>query len=132
MNKKIWFIIGGGVILLLIIIVLSISFSTVGATEYALKYSKIDQSIDMSDVYENGRYCIGPFSSFITFPRTAQTIEFSNSSRANDKPLATRTNDGLALSLHISFQYQLQKSGLPTLYKNTLLNYETTFIRIAR
>lgn len=131
MKLKTWLIIGG-VVLLVIIILISISFSTVGATEWALKYSSIDQNIDGTKVYQGGRYMVGPFARFITFPRDAKTVEFSTSGRAQENPLATRTNDGLALTLHFSFQYKLVKDDIPELYRELLLNYERTFRKIAR
>lgn len=112
MKLKTWLIIGG-VVLLVIIIIISISFSTVGATEWALRYSSINQNIDDSKVYSGGRYMVGPFNKFITFPRDAKTVEFSTSGRAKENPLATRTNDGLALTLHFSFQYKLIRDSIP-------------------
>lgn len=47
-------------------------------------------------------------------------------------PLKTRTQEGLALTLHISFQYKLIKPELYSLYALTNKDYEGTFIRIAR
>ncbi len=130
--KPITWLIIGGVVLLAIIIIISISISTVGATEWALRYSTIDQNINGDKVYEGGRYMVGPFAKFISFPRTAQTVEFSTGPNAIELPLATRTNDGLALTLHFSFQYKLVRDAIPELYRELLLNYERTFRKIAR
>lgn len=131
MKLKVWLIIGG-VVVLAIIIILSISISTVDATQYALKYSTIDQNIDDTHVYSGGRYTIGPFAKFITYPSVAETVEFSYSNLAKERALATRTNDGLALTLHFSFQYRLIKDKLPQLYRDLRQTYEQTFRRIAR
>jgi hypothetical protein len=57
--------------------------------------------------------------------------------------LRTRTAEGLALGLSIAFEYQLipyllkinlefSSSKLPNLYALTNINYEQTFVRIAR
>lgn len=72
------------------------------------------------------------WNSFKYFPRTAKNIEFSNRPSAISKPMETRTNDGLGLTLHVSFQYQLLKDEIPELYKLANMKYEETFIRIAR
>lgn len=47
-------------------------------------------------------------------------------------PLQTRTAEGLALSLHISFQYKLIKDDIPKLYNMANINYQSTFVRISR
>jgi len=46
--------------------------------------------------------------------------------------LQTRTKEGLALALHVSFQYKLVKERLGELYNTYNINYEVIFIRIAR
>ena len=40
--------------------------------------------------------------------------------------------EGLALGLHVAFQYKLIKKKIPDLYEMANLEYEETFIRIAR
>lgn len=47
-------------------------------------------------------------------------------------PLQTRTGEGLALGLHVAFQYELIQEEIPALYTLANINYEQTFIRIAR
>jgi hypothetical protein len=59
----------------------------------------------MMIVYDGGRYFVMMWNSFKYFPRTAKNIEFSNRPSAISKPMETRTNDGLGLTLHVSFQY---------------------------
>lgn len=81
--------------------------------------------------YENGRYWVWPWNKFIKFPRTLQTIAFSNrSSQAG--PLQTRTAEGLGLTLYVSFQYKLDPDNLENLYMINMMTYESTFIKIAR
>lgn len=58
-------------------------------------------------------------------------MEFSDFKGAQEKPLATRTKEGLELKLHVSFQYKLVKERLPLLYSLAGLEYEALFTRIA-
>lgn len=65
--------------------------------------------------------------SFIKFPRSVQTVEFSDT----DAPVPSirtphtesRTSDGLEVKLEISFQYSLISEGLFNLYMNFALDY---------
>jgi len=122
--------IGCGVFFLIIILMLS--WDTVEPTEWGLKYNSITKNIDGGSIYDSGRYFVFLFNSFITFPRTLKTIEFSNRIEANSGPLKTRTAEGLALELYISFQYKLVKGELSDLYSLANVDYEATFVRIAR
>lgn len=70
-----------GVISLTILILL-ISMSSIDPLEYGITINSITKTIG-KDVYDNGRYFIGPFQSFIKFPASLQTIEFSDSKKAN-------------------------------------------------
>lgn len=122
----------GGCCLFLLVIILAFSWGTVEPNEWGLKYNSIGKSIDKSTVYDGGRYFVFLFNSFVTFPRTIQMIEFSTRVGANSQPLRTRTAEGLALGLSIAFEYQLIPGKLPDLYTLTNVNYEQTFVRIAR
>lgn len=44
----------------------------------------------------------------------------------------TRTKEGLAISLHVSFQYQIMKDKLADLYNLTNVNYFRTYVTISR
>lgn len=115
-----------------LIIILMFSWDTVEPTEWGLKYHSLSKNIDSEEVYESGRYFVFLFNSFVTFPRMLKTIEFSDRIEANSGALKTRTAEGLALELYISFQYQLIKEELPELYTLANIDYEATFVRIAR
>ena len=87
---------------------LAYSFATVEPTEWAIAKNKISKQIDKDTIYDGGRHLIGPLYSFITFPATYKTIEFSDDKRYADAgPLKTNTQEGLEIYLHVSFQYQL-------------------------
>lgn len=110
--------IGAFIILLIIItvaILIIVSFSSLEATEYGLDYSWISQTISPTTM-TNGLHYLGLSHSFIKFPRTVQTIEFSSSDTANRQVLQSRTSDGLEVKLEISFQYTLQPENLYKLY----------------
>lgn len=130
------------VLLSLIILILILSMDTIDPLQYGITINKITKTIG-TEVYDNGRYIIGPFRNFIRYPANLVTIEFSDNRGANvyklikfykiqSEPLQTRTAEGLALGLHVSFQYKLNKTTIPNLYNLTNINYAGTLIRIAR
>ena len=62
------------------------SFSSLDATEYGLDYNSITKSIDQN-VFTSGYHFLGFAHSFIKFPSTVQTMEFSNERTANRPPI---------------------------------------------
>jgi len=118
-----------GVMVLLIILLMC--WDPVEPTDYALIYNSISKNVD-SQVYEGGRYFLFFTNSFVSFPKTLVSIEFSDSQNSQAPGLQTRTKEGLALTLHISFQYQLIKEKLKNLYTMNNIYYEATFVRISR
>lgn len=108
------------------------SLKQVDQNEYGLVFNWITKKIG-SQVYHGGLHCIGFWNTFVTFPATVQTIEFSErQGMRTTGALHTRTKEGLALHLSIAFQYKLHPDGLPALYALTNLQYEALFVRIAR
>ena len=105
-------------------------FSSLEATELGLNYSWISKTIS-PEVKENGLYFIGIGHSFIKFPKTVQTIEFSEEKTANRGPIESRTSDGLEVTLEISFQYILQPDKLYDLYNTYGPKYGNVFQNIA-
>ena len=105
-------------------------FSSLEATELGLNYSWISKTISL-EVKENGLYFIGIGHSFIKFPKTVQTIEFSEEKTANRGPIESRTSDGLEVTLEISFQYILQPDKLYDLYNTYGPKYDNVFQNIA-
>ncbi len=96
------------IVISLVMILLLISMDTLEPLQYGITYNKITKTIG-KDVYVGGRYLIGPMKGFIVYPANLVTIEFSDSRRATSEPLRTRTGEGLAISLHVSFQYKIVK-----------------------
>ena len=105
-------------------------FASLEATEFGLNYSWISKNIS-PNIKENGLYFIGIGHSFIKFPKTVQTIEFSKQKTANKGPIQSRTSDGLEVTLEISFQYVLNKDKIYELYMKYGSNYNYIFQNIA-
>jgi len=130
----------GCCIFLLIIFCLIGGIANVEVTEYALNYSLVSRKVDPK-TYGSGRYWIGPFNYFVRFPAVVQTIQFSDSqmqydiasSENRNDLLRSRTNDGLDVSIELSFQYQLQPKDLYELYTTFggAPDYHRLFVRIA-
>lgn len=108
------------------------SIGCVEQNEYGLMYNWVTKTIG-TEVHHGGTHFIGFWNSFIVFPATVQTIEFSDRiGMRTAEALHTRTKEGLGLHLSISFQYQLEPSRIPELYALTNIQYEGLFTRIAR
>lgn len=107
------------------------AFQKVEQTQLALKKNTFTGKVD-NQVFGPGRHYIGLFHTFIYFPAIQITIEFKNDGDGTTAEITGRTKDGLALSLEISFQYQLLPDKIYDLYINFAEIYEATFIRIAR
>jgi len=113
------------------------SFSRVGPLEYGLHFSNWNNKMVMNDagtvdVYTGGRYFIGLGHTFITFPTNCVTLDFANEPMAKNQPLATRTKDGLPVTIEIALQYKLRPDALLQLYTELNIGYEAAFVRNAR
>jgi len=69
-------------IISLVVLFLLLSMDTIDPLQYGITINKITKNIG-KDVYENGRYIIGPFNNFIRYPANLVTIEFSDSRKAS-------------------------------------------------
>ena len=112
------------------IILLLYGFSSLEATEFGLNYSSIFKTIS-PEIKENGIHFLGVGHSFIRFPKTVQTIEFSHERSANRGPISSRTSDGLEVTLEIPFQYILQPENIYQLYCKYGKDYPQIFQNIA-
>lgn len=114
----------------LVVLLLS-SIGTLLPLEYGLTVNCITRQVNSASVYHGGRHMIGPWNSFISFPSTVVTVTFIKD-RGGNGPLATRTKDGLSLTLQLAFQYKMDPDKLGELYKMANLQYEPLFVRNAR
>jgi len=114
-----------------VLVLLLISFAVVAPTEFGVKYNHLWQQIDDKPI-DPGRHFIGPWSSIIAYPSVVRTIEFSSRSKEDvNAPLKTRTSEGLDLTVHVAFQYQLKNASLPEMYKRYKNDYVSVFTRRA-
>lgn len=117
---------------LAVAVALVASIGQVDQNEYGLVMNWVTKKIG-DKVYHGGTHWIGFWNTFIEFPATVQTIEFSERPWMHTSAsLHTRTKEGLGLHLSISFQYLLNPDDIPKLYALTNLNYEGLFTRVAR
>ena len=113
-----------------VIVLLAVSFRTLDINEYGLDYSSISKTID-SKALQGGFHFLGVGHSFIKYPSTFQTIEFSKELKSNGPPIKSRTSDGLEVAIEISFQYRLQYTQLYDLYMTFGTKYDLIFQKYA-
>lgn len=99
--------------------------------QYGLTVNWVTRQVNLESTYHGGRHFIGPWNNFIVFPSTVVTVTFTNDEGSNG-PLATRTKDGLSLTLQLAFQYRMQPENLGALYQLANMQYEPLFVRNAR
>jgi hypothetical protein len=92
-----------GVVAGAVIILVLASITSIEPTQWAVYYNGVSKTIDTSIVYGSGLHFLLIWNSFIKFPSTYNTIQFSKYSGSNAPALSTRTKEGLAIQLHISF-----------------------------
>jgi hypothetical protein len=131
MDTKSWICVGTCVAISITVIMLLVSMDSIEPLHYGITYNKISKSVG-TEVYESGRYLIGPVKGFLTYTANLQTIEFSDTKTATAEPMQTRTMEGLSLTLYVSFQFQIEKNNITSLYNLANTNYFGTYVRISR
>eukprot|EP00386_Alphamonas_edax_P015136 GDKI01046315.1.p1 GENE.GDKI01046315.1~~GDKI01046315.1.p1 ORF type:complete len:321 (-),score=80.82 GDKI01046315.1:309-1229(-) len=128
----------GGVICVTASITIAVVFvvfvsgwSALGFSEMGLDYNAITSSVNPKPYYP-GRYYLGVGHSFVRFPRTYQTISFSNEPRSEWEELKSRTSDGLEVDLEISFQYLVDPTRLFDIYMKFAEQYDPIYVRFAQ
>ena len=104
-------------------------YEKVKTNHFGLDRSTFSGEIDTTKIYEQGRHWIGFMHEFILFPATQQTIQFYTS---EENAVTGRTQDGLWISLDVSFQYKLVKDAIVSLYQNFGETYNDVFWQFAR
>mmetsp|Transcript_80824 Transcript_80824/g.142545 ORF Transcript_80824/g.142545 Transcript_80824/m.142545 type:complete len:309 (+) Transcript_80824:48-974(+) len=123
-------VISCGICSIIFAVVLATSFASLEYTQLGLDYSWISSSVD-DKAFSSGLYFLGPGHSFLKFPSTVQTIQFSDDHDSVGPPLRSRTSDGLEVALEISFQYQLNVTTLRRLYDKFGLDFEPIYVNMA-
>ncbi len=111
--------------------ILVCSFEQIDFNEYGLKQNIWTREFS-EEIYEEGLYYIDPLHTFLRFPSTWQTIEFTPDFYSDDIPLSTQTKDGLEVTVDVSFQFRLRKQDLLILYSSYGMDYKDYFIRVSR
>jgi len=120
------------------IIVFALGWDTVEPTQYGIVKNGITTSVDLSHVFLGGRYCIWVPHAFITFPRHLVNLEFSDYGDRNPIPARTgpdvgdEESGGQPVALSVSFQYQLSRDKIPSVYRHFATAYEVSFLRFAQ
>jgi SPFH domain / Band 7 family len=111
-NNCLWICCGSFCVSLVItgIILFSISFRSLEATEFGIKYNSYTKQIDQSQLYNQGTHFLGPTVKFIKFP--SQVVALNLSSKTG---FTVRTSDGMQLQLVVGIQYSLTKDLQVTL-----------------
>jgi len=133
----------GGILGLVFIIIFSISWDTVEPTEFGLLRNTISGAVNLGEIYENGRFVVGPAAEFIHFPRNRITLSYGARETDDRTAIPARTgpgegqgvdsdSGGQPLDLSISFQYLLVKENIPVIYSTYASSWEASYLRFAQ
>jgi len=120
------------------IVLFALGWDTVEPTQYGIVKNGLTTSVDLSNVYTGGRYCIWIPHAFITFPRHLVNLEFST--YGDRAPIPARTgpetgdeeSGGQPVELSVSFQYKLSRNRIASVYRHFATAYEVSFLRFAQ
>jgi hypothetical protein len=104
-----------------ILVLVFTSFRSLEVNEIGLNYSGITKTVD-NELYTSGIHFLGVGHSFIKYPTTAQTYEFSKAKGSHAPQVRSRTKDGLEVELEISFQYLYISTQVYDLYMTYGMN----------
>ncbi|XP_076088758.1 uncharacterized protein LOC143059153 isoform X2 [Mytilus galloprovincialis] len=116
----------GGTIKVIVIAVLAVlgltailiitSFSYLNYWEYGLKRQKSTGSVDKTEIYDSGRYFVGPDFEFKVFPSDLHYVELEDAK--------IFTSDKLEVEVSVNFQYVIRKDELISLHDTYDLEYK--------
>jgi len=106
---------------LLVLILVPLSFSYVDYFEYGLKQRKSTNKIDLSKVYDSGRYLIGPDFTFLKYQADSHHVKL----RQLGVFSAGESNSsiGLEFQINIDFTFLLNKNDIATLHQQLASSY---------
>ncbi len=113
-------------------ILLFSSFETLDVNEYGLKQNVFTKEIIGEPSRGGGWHYVGLEYDYIRFPATWQTVDFTPSASADDRPINTQTRDGLAITFDASFQYRLNMSSLRDTYSSFGVEYNKQIVEVSR
>lgn len=119
-------------LLFLFIILISSSVQQVDRLHVGLLKNGVTGEVDLTGVYNPGRYMVGFHRQFLQAPTTLNTIEFSQDAPEEGVQdldrLKARDQDGKAIYMDISIQYRIIPEKFPQIYKDMTVLYEDIFI----
>jgi len=125
--------------LVAVVVTAAVSLQAVPPLHYGIRYNSLGKYAELETVYTPGRHFIGPWNSFLLFPATVKSVEFTSERRLAPTPgglrypaLHTRTKEGLALRIQVSLQYRLIKDDVGKLYSEFNTDYEAMFVSVIR
>jgi len=122
--------------LILFILFIPCTITQLGQKKLALAKNTVTGVVDLHQTFVPGRYWIGFWRTFLEFPSTLNTIEFSDEVPETGVEmlgvLRSRDQDGKRIFLDLSLQYRLKPSQLGMLYSKLQLNYESVYISALR
>lgn len=119
--------------LIIIIVFVAVSFEVIDTNEVGLAKNTFTQKIDETFLYPNGRHFIGPFTNFIHYSTLDHTLTLQDKG-GDDPAILVRANDGLQLTLEVSFQYHLNVTleSILSIYHTFGTDFKDAFIRFSR
>jgi len=107
--------------LLLLVILLPLSFSYVDYYDYGLVQRKSTGSVDITEVYSNGRYALGPDKRFIKYQADAHLESFEGLGVFS--AAQSNVSIGLAFQVDVDFTFFLIKEEIGQVHKEQASNY---------
>ncbi|KAL0244903.1 hypothetical protein GEMRC1_008985 [Eukaryota sp. GEM-RC1] len=103
-----------GLLALTAMVFVLISMEVLPQGYYGCTRNSLSSTVSCDNIYEPGRYVIGPFTSFLPVPSTLVTVDFSKDSVG---PVECFDSSASPLRLEVSFQYRLQKGRIESLIR---------------
>ena len=115
------------------VVLFAVSWQVLPPNWVGFDYDKNSMSIDYAKLYSSGRYSTGVGHEFVRFPTASQTLLFSSEKHANAPEIQARSEDGVVVSLRLTFQYKLltDKQSLKQLNLLFGSEFERFYIKIA-
>lgn len=108
---------------LLMVILVPLSLSGVEYYEYGLKKRKTTGNVDTTQVYDNGRYLVGPTSTFLKYQADAHHVKFDDFSVFSSG--LSNSSIGVHFKVDVDFTYMLIKDEIGQLHQELASSYKT-------
>lgn len=118
------------VALLLVVILVPSSLGYVEYYEYGLDQNKISRTVDTEQVYNPGRYLIGPAHGFLKYRRDAHFEKLD--SLAVFSRSASEDSIGLEFKVDVAFTYLLLEDEIGELHRELASKYAGTIVSRAK